>query len=496
MRHGFVLKGGVVVALVSLFDCLFRHDFAGACIGGFAGAWLAGLLIARPDVRRSRLAWPAIALAGGLALALAWEPGPLGWAMFWCALSVAALLPRATRFDDAWRWGARLVLHAIGGIIKPVADCRRLWLRQRGRWRRPHAVVATLALPVIGAGVFALLFTAANPLIEQALTSLRLPSPGRLPLWIFVALCLWPSLRPHAAVMGLARWLPDPEPRLPGTSLPSVLIALALFNALFAVQNGLDIAFLWSGAPLPSGMTQAEYAHRGAYPLIAVALIAGLMALAMLRPGSASEHHPWARRLVLLWVAQTVILVASSTLRTLDYIATSMWTAWRIAALLWMALVALGLVLIGWRILRARSARWLINANALAATVVLAACTVVDLGAIAAARNVWAGTPQSVDLCYLHRVGDGALGPLIALEGRPMDAGTRDRVRFVRQDLLTDLAARQSDWRRWTPRGALRLSDARARLGPVPARPVPVAEPAWRACDGTIQYPPVPATRP
>lgn len=71
-----------------------------------------------------------------------------------------------------------------------------------------------------------------------------------------------------------------------------MLISLALFNALFAVQNLLDVAFLWSGGSLPAGMTQTEYVHRGAYPLIVTALIAGVMALAMLRPGSASERHP------------------------------------------------------------------------------------------------------------------------------------------------------------------------------------------------------------
>ena len=45
------------------------------------------------------------------------------------------------------------------------------------------------------------------------------------------------------------------------------MISLALFNAVFAV-NILDIAFLWSGEPLPAGVSLADHAHRGAYPLI------------------------------------------------------------------------------------------------------------------------------------------------------------------------------------------------------------------------------------
>ena len=65
-----------------------------------------------------------------------------------------------------------------------------------------------------------------------------------------------------------------------------------LFQAVFALQNGLDLAFLWSGAPLPDGMTLAEYAHRGAYPLIATALLAGLFVLVTLRPGAPTRRNP------------------------------------------------------------------------------------------------------------------------------------------------------------------------------------------------------------
>lgn len=71
--------------------------------------------------------------------------------------------------------------------------------------------------------------------------------------------------------MHCAKWvaalLPDPEPCLPGTSLPSVLIALMLFDAIFAIQNMIDTAFLRSGSGLPAGMSQTAYVHRGAYPL-------------------------------------------------------------------------------------------------------------------------------------------------------------------------------------------------------------------------------------
>uniref|UniRef100_UPI0013DE5645 DUF4153 domain-containing protein n=1 Tax=Sphingomonas sp. 2R-10 TaxID=3045148 RepID=UPI0013DE5645 len=430
-----------------------------------------------------------VGVAGVFGMALFNDPGVLAWVLFWSALSVAALLPRAARFDDAWRWAIRLLLHGAGGPIKLLTDLHRIATRPRAKGVSARALIATLALPAIGGALFVALFAAANPLVEQAFVALSLPPLDRVVLCAFVALFLWPAFRPQRIIMRAAAALPDPEPAIPGTSLPSVVIALALFNLIFAVQNGLDIAFLWSGASLPEGLGAAEYAHRGAYPLIATAGLAGFMALAMLRPGSASAASPWARRLVTLWVAQNLVLVASSVLRTLDYIGESMLTAWRIAALLWMALVALGLILICWRILAQRSARWLINGNALAGGLVLAVCAFVDLGAIAARWNVDHGRAGQVDLCYLRSVGNGALLPVIALERRTRRPALRAGVRAVRIELYDDLAERQSRWTGWTPRGARRLSAARAQIG---ERAWP-ADPHARDCRGLVIPPPPPA---
>ncbi len=496
MRFSFLRKTAITIILVALFDRLFPFSFSGAVIGGFAAAWLVGMVLGRTDVRRDRRAWCALVLAGVFAVALVDDPGPLSWALFWCALSVAALMPRTGRFDDAWHWAARLALHAITGIVTPIIDFSRSLHARRGVRHSPGAMVAILALPLIGGSLFVALFATANPVIAQVLAAIQLPSILQMLVWALVAACLWPSLRPHSLTTRLAARLPDPEPILPGTSLPSVLIALALFNAIFAVQNALDIVVLWSGGPLPAGMTQTEYVHRGAYPLIVTALIAGVMALAMLRPGSASERHPWARRMVVLWVAQNLILVASSAWRTIDYIGTEMMTGLRFAALAWMALVALGLVLICWRILTGRSARWLINWNALAAFVVLAVCSFLDPGAIAAAWNVRHQPPRQVDLCYLAGLGDEALMPLLDLEHRPMDAATRDRIRHVRTQTYADLSARQSSWTHWTARGARRLETANAMLGPDPARPSALPEGAWRNCDGSVGGVSTPAPRP
>jgi hypothetical protein len=205
----------------------------------------------------------------------------------------------------------------------------------------------------------------------------------------------------------------------------SIALSLAAFNLLFALQNGLDLVFLWSGAPLPSDLTLAAYAHRGAYPLIATALLAALFVLVTLRPGTPTGESPLVRRLVYVWIAQNVVLVASTMLRTFDYIDAYSLTRLRIAALVWMALVAVGLVLICVRLWRRKSGPWLINANLAAALLALTACSVIDLGAVAARWNVRharevGGAGVRLDLCYLNDLGPAALLPLVELESRPI----------------------------------------------------------------------------
>lgn len=483
MRGTFLIKVTGLALAVVVFDRLVPDWFDGIGVGLFASAWLAIVVATRRDVRRHRTALAAALAAAVLAAALVDDPGPLAWLLFWMALSLAALLPKAAAFDDAWRWGVRLLLHPLLGLARPFTDAASLRRRQGAR-AAPRRIAATLGLPLIGGAAFLLMFAAANPLIEQALGTIGLPPLWRTPLWIAVALMVYPSLRPSPHLMPMTAGLPDPQPHLPGTSLPAVLLALALFNLLFALQNGLDIAFLWSGGALPDGMSQTEYVHRGAYPLIGTAITAGIMSLAMFRPASESEHHPWARRLVILWVAQNIVLVASSALRTIDYIEASMLTAWRIAALAWMALVAFGLALIAWRIVANKSARWLINRNALAAALVLSVCAFVDLGAVAADWNVRDPDPRRIDLCYLNDVGDGALVPLLRLERRPLDPETRYKVRYVRWLTFTSLQQRQRDWSSWTPRGARRLAEAQA-LG-ASARAGPASRRLPRHCDGSI----------
>lgn len=501
--YSFAAKTVAAAALVVLGDWLFAGWRGGASLGVYALLLLVAVAATRPALLRNRGALIAGGAAALFAIALGDDPSLLAAALFWAAATLAALLPRA-RFDTAWRWMIRLLCHLVLSVPQPVRDWRRAQrVRRRGGSVSLWSRLPVLILPVAGSVVFVLLFANANPLIGEAFSRIDPGSlftglsPLRFCIWLLLGLLVWSLLRP-ARLAPLAALARGEAVVLPGVSLASVTLSLLAFNAIFAVQNGLDIFFLWSGAPLPEGLTLAEYAHRGAYPLIATALLAALFVLVTLRPGSALAASPTVRRLVYLWIAQNVLLVASTMLRTLDYIEAYSLTRLRISALAWMALVAVGLLLICYRIWRRRSDGWLINANFAAAAVVLGACAFVDLGAVAAQWNVRhtrevGGTGAVLDVTYLNSLGASALLPLIELESRRISLPLRAHVQRSRAMQMARLEAEQADWRRWTFRGARRLAEAR-RLGATsklprtvlvrPARPHTVPAPALTPARG------------
>lgn len=477
-RYSFTAKAVLCAVLVGLADFLFYGHGVGSTLGLLLLALLGAAIATRRISFRDRRALIAVGVAAGLGLGLADRPTFFNFVLFGCALGVAVLSARARDGDDdAWRWFQRLAFNGLAATVRAPTDALRLArLAPFGR-KGLTRFLATLVLPLVGGAVFLWLFALANPVIDKALHALLTLDyeldAARAFLWLVVLTLVWGVLRPRL----LRRTLKTPgcegDLNVPGVNVASIMLALIVFNAVFALQNGLDLAFLWSGAGLPDGMTLAQYAHRGAYPLIATALLAGLFVLVALAPGSASSRNRTIRWLVVLWVAQNLLLVASTALRTLDYVQVYSLTRLRLAALAWMSLVALGLVLICWRMLRGKSASWLINTNVLAAGAMVAACSVVDLGAVAAHWNVRhasqvGGGGEALDLWYLQGLRQSALVPIAQLGRKSLAPEFAGDVACLRQRLLRDAENDQSNWRTWTWRGERRLRKARALAAGIP----------------------------
>ena len=199
----------------------------------------------------------------------------------------------------------------------------------------------------------------------------------------------------------------------------------------------------------PSGISYADYVHRGRYPLIATALLAGGFALAMRRGGAATV---WTiiRPRVYLWTGQNVLLVISSMLRLYRYVEIYMLTGWRIAALVWMLLVAIGLVLIVARIVLGQSNGWLIRMNLIGLTATLYLCALINFPATIADYNVShskeaSGKGVNLDAGYLLNLGPQALP---ALDRARLLPGV-NLVACDRNRLLTMQAAEMASWPSW-----------------------------------------------
>jgi len=199
-----------------------------------------------------------------------------------------------------------------------------------------------------------------------------------------------------------------------------VMRCLVLFNLLFLLQNLLDARYLWAGMALPPGMTYASYAHRGAYPLIATALLAAVFVLLCFQHGNNRTYWKWPRILVYAWLAQNIFLVGSAIMRLTIYVSIYRLTLLRVSAMIWMLLVAAGLIWIIIKVIAEKDGIWLINVNVLTLCGVLMVCSYLDLNGFVAVYNVrhcseTAGDNemrQSIDLQYLASLGPEALPAL------------------------------------------------------------------------------------
>lgn len=468
-----LLKLLLALALVALGDLVFwQWEQATGVQGIFMLGLCAALLLGRPAVRRDKRALIALALAALYALAQMWDPSPLAFVLFWIAIGMATLLPAVARFGDGWTWFQRLFVHAFKALFGPLIDLIILGKVRRKRPTGPMGLsraLPMLALPLLGGTLFIALFAQANPVIEELLAGLSLPEFdwGLVPRLILCGVFLifaWGVLRmrPPRRLLGTAEATGDIT--LPGFSYGAILLSLVVFNALFAVQNLMDLAYLSGAVTLPKGITLADYAHRGAYPLVVTALLAALFVLATSRPGSRTAASPLVRRLVAAWIGQNVVLVLSAAWRTWDYVEAYSLTTLRISALLWMALVAVGLVLVLVRMLKAKSASWLINANLASAGLLLSVVAFVDLGAMAANWNVRHakeidGDGAGLDLCYLSELGPSALGALNELDQRKLPGELGQNVTQLRNWSFTRLHDRVGH-EGWSLLGSYRLEDA------------------------------------
>ena len=474
--------------MTALADWLFYGHAPGMSVAIFLAALCIAALVTNPvRASRTQLAVGAAVVVTALLPALE-DFGVLALVFAVSGACVFVLLVTGWSMRSAEQRLLDVGRMIVSGPFRLVADLGCAFDAARQRDIAKHGANWAIAwiVPVGLGGLFLLLFAQANPLIERWFTSVDAARWRSLDLvrplfWLAAIAAIWPFLRVRLG-QPTVRDLVDPLDATPEPSPPTqsavtiaatvptaawvdgplfgraaILRSLVLFNLLFAVQSVLDVTYLWGGMALPIGMSYASYAHRGAYPLIVTALLAGAFVLAAMQPGTAIERSRLARALVFLWIGQNVLLVLSSMLRLDLYVDVYSLTEWRCAAFVWMLLVAAGLILIVARIVLDRSNRWLVWSNAAVLAVALYLCSLVDFSGMIARFNVMhsrevAGAGVPIDTAYLCRLGPAVLPALEVLAAKASASGRRPPAGMdeCRRSLEQRHAVRMADWRAWT----------------------------------------------
>jgi len=364
----------LVVVLILVADFLFWEHSVGVSLVIFSAA-LSGVAVAslRPQFTVTKWArvtgiWIACALPvveyTQFVSVFILVAGHLGL-LIWCAM-------QSNTFGPVIRNLVRLpYLLPVFSVLSGHAFIRNTSMPDE--FRPSRETVMQWLLPLLASGIFLLLFIGANPVFERWLDQatridVRLADPLRIMFWALTAFAVYPFV----AFIKLAKTFKSKPTRhfavhklVDGfINARSITISLCLFNAMFLTQNATDIAFLWGGVSLPEGLTYAQYAQQGAYPLMATSVLAGMFVL-ISRKFIASA--PLLNLLLLVWILQNIFLVSSAFTRLGLYVDVYGLTYLRVRAGIGMGLVVVGMGLLAWQI-------WFEKSNSWATTVFAGVC--------------------------------------------------------------------------------------------------------------------------
>ena len=421
-------------------DGLRRFDPADAWLP--AGAiWLAAMAVVRADswlVQADLLA--AAALAGGTIAALAG------------ARITRGLVPRV--FDAAGAvvagalTGAIAVVRpqgAVAGVEPAAPDDDGRSIRDRLRPWLPVYRGLLIATPILL--VFALLFASADAVFAGLVrNALDLPisidledltgravvvlvvawaaaglfalGAGRLPLLIPGSSA--PPV-PQARSLGAASAADLARGRgaLGATEAATVLVAV---DALFAAFVVLQLAYLFGGRDTlaVAGMTYADYARRGFFELVAVAVLAGTLVVCLDLAVRWRSRAQLAAGVALL--ALTGVVLVSALVRLRLYQDAYGWTELRFVVLVAIGWLAVALGLTAW-LVATRRTRWTLHVLGILVLATVAGMSIVGPQSFVAERNleraldpslVPAGGRSGLDRAYLASLGDEVIPAVVA----------------------------------------------------------------------------------
>lgn len=465
-----------MLGLTALADFLFYEHKIGWTAGLYGFLLLALCALHNSHALNCRLGQIIFVVTLGQCLLQIEKTSMLCFVLMLIGIISLSVLSKGGWENDASLW-IKKILSAICCLLRPMVKAIAGIQKCRHRFLPSNNFTQALRgwfLPIVLSGVFVLLFSNANPIITKMFSGLnyisiiRTFSFWRVLFWLGISSFVISTIRPKLKLlnknptehsfrkkitpMRFSEWAFTKE---------AVLRSLVIFNIIFAFQTLMDMKYLWAGSTLPTGISYAEYAQQGAYPLIVTALLAAVFVLISQNAGYEVSGSKTVRSLIYFWVAQNIMLVISSIYRLELYVEVYSLTYWRISAFIWMGLVACGLCWIIVRSVFSKSNRWLINANVISLLTVLYVASFINLGAIIANYNVMhsravSGKGVELDTRYLQRIGSAAIPAMIkyyqygAIHDRVlMMDGIEERYSTIKE-MTNELKRNMDDWRYWT----------------------------------------------
>ena len=461
----FTAKLGLCLFMVVFADWLFFDEPIGWTTALYSVTLITILSFVHKHLFAGTQGKIAVMLLAGLLASLLNNPTPISSALL--LLGIAFLIikkkkPSGKFLDNTFQCLGMIAPSLIGWIadlalIKKAKNSKKLRLK-------PTLKITYFIIPLILSAAFIYFFAQANPFFAKFFHQLNINvflnlfSFWRLVFWASFTMFVWSYFRPKLAILkfhnkehkDLDKWF----------SQKSITLSLILFNLIFAAQNSLDLPFLLdSTTTLPSGLTYAQYARAGAYPLIITILLAAGYVLLVFDERRSHYHSKLAENLVYLWLAQNILLLISAFVRNYHYVEYFSLTYMRLSAFIWMGLIATGLLLIIGRISLRKSNTWLVSANILALLGTLYICSFINFSRHIAFFNVnhsfeKTGDGQQLDLVYMAHLGTQALPALIQSRDYIDTANPRrNSLDYTINDLQIENAnAATGNWRGWTYR--------------------------------------------
>jgi len=400
-----------------------------------------------------------IVLTSLLLLSLTENLSPLSVCMSSLALITVALSDNKKWQNNSIEWLFRIQRFIIASPLRIFFDISKNKRFHRSTQNNRQVTIRNWLLPITFSIIFIFLFADANPIIDKYLKAIELShlsdkiSGERIFFWFLFTVLCWAIIR---LKINTQKRKTNFLPIKTSTTLISylfseeaILRSLIIFNILFFAQNIMDIKYIWAGVKTPQGVSMAKYAHEGAYTLVITAILAAIFATISYK----NNNNRLIKWLISIWITQNIFLVISSIDRTITYIDKYSLTYLRVAALIWMAIIALGLAYIILRILWNKSSLWLININIITVLSILYASCFVNFGYFIAQYNIQSSfdSPNKLDVYYLNNIGLSSLPAIkLAKEKVNYESLTFRKLENAEHALKYKLNRELSNWRSWT----------------------------------------------